>query len=182
MSLPGLIIEYLITGSVALVWLYPILRDLKDRVGLQATDSSYLPVLLLGLYVIGLFLDILAFYPLRPIKLVVRRFASKRYGFSAEKKPGTQVSRAVRFALYAPELAKEVEMRSSRDRVARGVLVNMIVATCRVLTLQLGLSLIAISLVAWVSCEYLSYTYEIQAERALNEKLELDSMKSDRTA
>jgi len=181
MALPGLLIEYLINGILALIWLYPLLK----RLGLADTNSSYLPLFALGLYVIGMIVDYIAWTVTRPIKFRIRKRIKERYGFESNSSPGISHMRQVKFAIYAPEIAKEAAMRSSRDRIARGAIINSINATIvnsilrtnLLLTLLLGLVASIICTIMWVSFEKVSYSFEVIAEQAINEKIEYEKYK-----
>ena len=177
MALPGLLIEYLIVGSLALAWLYPVLK----RAGLDTITLSNLPLIVLGLYVIGMMIDFYAFILLRPIKQWVRAKANKKYRPTKAPQFGGAAARAAKFSLHAPEIAKEVQMRSSRDRIARGAFINAVLATIfgrELLPLWIGLFLIVTTFVMWMVFEFLSYSYEINAEEALDEKINLDRRKA----
>lgn len=123
MAVPGLLIEYLISGALALVWLAPLLK----RVELDVTQASMLPLLVLWLYVVGMVVDFLAFWLVKPVKSIIRKRADKELGPPSHQNERS-TERNVAFALHAPELVKEMAMRSSRDRIARGAIVNASIA------------------------------------------------------
>ena len=164
MAVPGLFVEYLVNGVVALVWAYPILNSN----GLGKIDASYLPLLALGLYVFGMMIDFLAWILTRPIKRLVRRRVSMRYGISPIQEHGQSFSREVRFLLYAPELTREVAMLRSRDRIARGAFLNSIFATIFVLPLFAGALLVVFTFVMWIGFESVSHKFDLKAEQALD--------------
>jgi hypothetical protein len=174
MAIPGLLVEYLISGAIALIWLYPLLRN----AGFAKTDPSYLPFLVLGLYVVGMMIDFSAWALTRPIKHRIRRWTENRYGIETTLEKGKGVARHVKFALYAPEVAKEVSMRSSRDRIARGAIINSILATIFVLPLLAGIPLILFTSLLWAGFERVSYSYELKAEQAVDEKNRLNTPKA----
>ncbi len=116
MALPGLLIEYLISGALALVWLAPLLKTL----GVGAVQSGLLPLLAIALYVVGMSIDFLAYWLVKPLKRFLRKKAWRKYGVDSIAQAEGSVEREIIFYLYAPEIAKEVAMRSRRDRVARG--------------------------------------------------------------
>lgn len=177
MALPGLLIEYLIVGSLAFAWLYPILK----RAGLDSITPSNLPLIVLGLYVVGMMIDFYAFILLRPIKQLVRARADKRYRLTNTSGWGRTAARAAKFSLHAPEIAKEVQMRSSRDRIARGAFINAVLATVlgrELISLWAGLFLIVTSFLMWMVFEFLSYSYEVKAEQALEEKIAAERHKA----
>src|SRR5262245_15488507 len=76
MALPGLLIEYLINGALALLWLYPLLRMLR----IPEIHSSYLPIFALGIYVVGMIVDFIAWLVTRPIKYRIRKRIEEKYG------------------------------------------------------------------------------------------------------
>jgi hypothetical protein len=178
MTLPGLLIEYLISGAMALIWLAPLLAIY----GVDVVQTGLLPLLAIALYVVGMAIDFLAYWLVMPLKSPVRARAWRKYGDSNSEMPPPEnsVEREIKFALYAPEIAKEVDMRSSRDRIARGAIVNVLIALALrifaddylaavpvwILILTLGL-FIAI----WWVFQYLSYGYEFKASSAVQRKI-----------
>jgi hypothetical protein len=182
MALPGLLVEYLINGAIALIWLYPLLKKFE----LIDVNSSYLPLLAPGLYVVGMVIDYIALISIRPIKHRIRRRIEEKYGVESLYTPGKAHLRQVKFAIYAPEIAKEFAMRSSRDRIARGAIINSVIATIIIsilrtnllLTLLLGLFSILINFIMWVGFEKASFSYELKAEQAVDEKIEYDRSKA----
>jgi hypothetical protein len=170
MVLPGLLIEYLISGALALIWFVPVL----ERFGISIILDAPLPILLVALYVLGMAVDFAAYWLVKWFKRFPRELAVKNHGGS--NKLPSSVECDVQFALYAPDVAKEVSMRSSRDRVARGILLNALIV--------LGLSMFDVvelsptfalvvavfASLMWFAFEYISFAYVIRAERALREK------------
>jgi len=182
MALPGLLIEYLINGALALIWLYPLLK----KFGLPEISSSYLPVLALGIYVVGMVVDYIAWSITRPLKYKIRRQIEDRYGIEKQSSPGRSANlRQAKFAIYAPEISKETAMRSSRDRIARGAIINTILAIIlnlitpyMLLTIILGIPALVISIIMWMSFEKASYSYELIAMQAITEKIEQEKYKA----
>jgi hypothetical protein len=172
MAIPGLFVEYLISGALALVWLFPLL----EVYALRGVDKSYLPLYALGLYFMGMIIDAVAWGVTWIIKWPVRAYVDKKQGF---KTSDSFDKRHIKLALYAPEVAKEYAMRSSRDRIARGAMINSVMATfllpamrdIRVLNIPVGLLLIILTLVVWIGFEYNSYRYELTAEEVVNDKI-----------
>jgi hypothetical protein len=180
-EIPGLLVEYLVSGCVALVWLLPLLQVL----GYSPQKNPAIAALFLpGLYVLGMVVDFVGWFAFRRLKSRIKR---KAY---ANLKPefGTTHAVEIRILIYAPELAQASEMRSSRDRVARGTVVNAILGTV-VLTLcgqRAGISLAPISIVAigllivllclamWYRFQRLSYDYEMRSLNAIQEKLQYE--------
>jgi hypothetical protein len=178
MTIPGLFVEYLINGGVALLWIYPLLKDYL----LTDIPSSYLPLYAIGLYVVGMVIDIVAWVITRPIKGWIREYTvreriQKRHGY-VPLSIYSSSTRQIKIALYAPEVAKENTMRSSRDRIARGAIINSIMATIFRLPFYVGLIVILLSLGMWMLFEGQSFSYEIIAEHLIDEKNSLLKNKS----
>lgn len=166
MALPGLLIEYLVSGVLAFAWLLPMIHDDLDKI-----DQDYLPIFLVLLYVVGMAIDFLAWlvtrWPKRRIRLhIYRTVRGPDAGIEAS---GT--ARGAKINLHAPELAKELAMRSSRDRIARGAFVNACFAAAFVLPWWAGLLVVLFTFGMWVGFEQLSYAFELCAERLVDEKL-----------
>jgi len=176
MALPGLLIEYLISGALALIWLIPLLKKL----GVNPAEPATAMALAVLLYVIGMAVDFVAFWLVRPIKPFVRSRAFSKHAPHGASESTSSIERQVRLSLYAPELAKEVVMRSSRDRIARGAVLNALIAfilehVIRLYPATIGVAawivLILLLIAMWYTFEYVSFGYELRAERALNDKL-----------
>ncbi|HEV7376606.1 MAG TPA: hypothetical protein VGN95_17975 [Pyrinomonadaceae bacterium] len=178
MNVPGLLVEYLISGALALIWIYPLwVAPILKRYNLETIPPLYLPIFALGLYLIGMAIDFYAFILLRPIKYYVRGRLEKRYKINSPEGHGKTAARNAKLWLYSPELAKEVAMRSSRDRIARGAIINSVLATIFVLPAGIVIFLILTSSIMWAFFEYWSYSFEVKAELALDRKIENDSNK-----
>lgn len=174
MAIPGLLIEYFIVGALALIWLYPPLK----MMGLDKVDISYLTLLIPGVYVIGMSIDFIALLITKPIKGLVRRWVEKRYNIKVIKERGIGLHRQVKFALYAPEVYKEVLMRSSRDRIARGALVNSILGFFFLKPMLLAIFLVLFFFILWVGFERVSYSFELIAENLVDEKNNNEKVKA----
>jgi len=175
MTLPGLLIEYLITGGLALIWLYPLLKRFELTAEI---NNSYLALYAIGLYFLGMTIDIIAWAATKPIKQIIRKRDREKYGFTDDNPSGSSHRRQAKFAIYAPEVAKESATRSSRDRIARGAIINSIMATIFVLPVFIGIVFIVISFVMWVAFERISYAYELSAEKEVDLKIENDRKKT----
>jgi hypothetical protein len=152
MNLPGLLIEYLITGATALVWLlllfYRAQPGLAAQFRLDRIDPKTFAFLVPLAYVIGMIIDYVSRFVAHTLDfLIVRRAIwPLRRRISAripnrtgvyqklkklieppEQKPARLSQHEV--MLVSAELGKQLEMRSSRDRIARGAFLNSIVAT-----------------------------------------------------
>jgi hypothetical protein len=147
MALPGLLIEYLITGACALLWGWyavdmawptqPLkLETLQPEHSLIALPLAYVAGLLvdyvgrlvatLGRLVVADRINGVVAVKLArivPVRLVtLRRFLRRR------RKGHRSISQA-KLWLKSAELGRQYEMRSSRDRVARGLFGNTVLAT-----------------------------------------------------
>ena len=168
MAIPGLLIEYFVAGTIVLTWLRQV-PSVNSY--LESIPAPYLPAAFLLLYVLGMAVDFCAWGITRYPKRWVRRPIYRKYRHTDAEDTQSGTLRQARIALHAPELAKELALRSSRDRIARGCIVNAILATIFVLPLPIGLFITAFAIVVWISFESLSYRYELCAERVIDEKL-----------
>lgn len=186
MALPGLLVEYLVIGSMALLWLLPLVTESCGPI-----DIGTAAILAPSLYVLGMFIDILAFllvsrFPRRThsLKSLVRCIVRHK---SDIKKTDDNVflqdyGRTTRGTIWlylenAPELVNEVKARSSRDRVARGAIVNIVIMWIMSSVGYPGLLLpsevlgnhwfwgvlTGFSMLAWGLLEFHSYGFELRA-------------------
>lgn len=166
MNLPGLLIEYLFNGALALGWLFPFVSTYLD-----AIPDILLPFLVVAVYVIGMVIDVVAWLLSRPVKPWIRKPVHQKYTGSKDTEAVSGTFRQAKITLHAPELAKELAMRSSRDRIARGAIVNAILAAFFILPWWVGLVVVTASIIVWTMFEKLSYMYELCAEKAVDEFL-----------
>jgi hypothetical protein len=160
------------------VWLAPLLKNS----GLDAAQTPFVALFAVALYVVGMAVDFIAYWLVRPLKPFVRGRARKRYEsvYGQPAPAGSSAARQAKLALHAPELAKEVAMRSSRDRIARCAVVSAIIALVLdralhpddpTLSISIGIPLVVLLIVMWGVFEYISFGYELRAERELDAKL-----------
>ena len=187
MTIPGLFIEYLIVGALALIWIYPLLPEPWT----SKLQPAHLPLLALGLYVVGMVIDFFAWVITSYIKSGLRAWAEEGHKYAPKElvkilkggrgrvKRGNITSRQIYLAIHAPEAAKEAAMRSSRDRIARGAVMNSILFTMFALPSRryIGLLMILIFFIMWVNFELSSYSYEMKAEQLVKEKIESNKIK-----
>lgn len=148
MSLPGLLVEYLVTGALALVWLVPLV---EPRLAQSAFfQGAGIAALAPAIYVLGMLIDALGFYltshfPNKNSSLKGRtrkktrgelktEIAEGKLIFGDKEIPfhcgtGRSAKGEIWLALRAPERLKDVQKRSSRDRIARASIVNLIAIT-----------------------------------------------------
>lgn len=111
MSFPGLLIEDLIAGGLALMWIVHLPLPVPIRL-----DYSNLALVGIAAYTLGMLVDFAAYTILLRPKRWLRGITARRLGISYRPIPAGTASRNVKFMLYAPEITKAVEVRSSRDR------------------------------------------------------------------
>jgi len=177
MQIPGLLVEYLINGSTALVWLTPLLLlgGLPINIDHAFTLALFVPIL----YVLGMIIDSIGRIALNPHK---RRIQKSVYEKLNPEKVGKYV-KDIELYLNAPELAKANEMRSSRDRIARGAVMNSLLATVSLAfyfqqteasvsplsTIVVGLVVTAMCWAMWARHQRASYEFRIQAWRVMKQ-------------
>ena len=192
MVLPGLLIEYLVVGSMATVWFLPIFGfELSD-----AMNFGKAAVIAPALYVLGMFVDFFAFILLS--RIPNRTFSLKNFArWYVKKKPDVKClsdnvfkdgygrSSRGRIWLYlnAPEVVTEVQSRSSRDRIARGAVVNILIlailSNCYTEKLHqfahiqsyIWGAILLFSLGVWLFLEANSYGFELRAGEMIQEAL-----------
>jgi len=129
-------IEYLVTGSLALLWILPLCHALRPNIAdvmrIELSPFTIWTAILLGLvYVIGLMLDFVAYKLMRGKRKAIREEQAElndRYQ-TALKSRGIDFLAGNAFIWYkAPELAKALAAYSSRDRIARGATLNFAIA------------------------------------------------------
>lgn len=197
--LPGLLIEYLVIGAVALPWAV-LLIDPKVLEEFKNVSAIAALVLVPGVYVIGMIVDFVAFafvsaWGKYSIKSLIRERVQRRKDLADFVRQdsfrasgvGATARRQIVLALDKPELAMQVELRSSRDRIARGTCVNLAIALLLVdkswtvaipgsAGLGAGglalwavlLALLLVSMFMWVYFEANSYAYELRLQHILN--------------
>ena len=164
MTLPGLLIEYLVSGALALAWLHPYLPKVA------ALQAWHAPFAAGALYVIGMAIDLVAFATLRWPKFRVRVAVARRIGLAPALAESSGTARLAFIQKTSPTIAAEVTARSSRDRIARGTFVNAVIATAvgipgmprPILAL-----VAAVALVLWLFSESQSHLYELRAAQVL---------------
>lgn len=137
-------VEYLVTGCTALLWLIPLWRlsGLSNKICLdQISLDKYVLLLLPALYVVGMLVDSISSLLLQWLKPVARKnkklkqaLADLPWVRSSQKGSAPLVDDSIphkntAFVLYhSSELAKVMLAHSSRDRIARGALLNSLLA------------------------------------------------------
>jgi hypothetical protein len=208
MNLPGLLIEYLITGATAGLWLLLLFHraypDLAAEFRLDRIDPKTLAFLVPLAYVIGMIIDYVSRFVASAVDFLIVRCAiwPLRRRISARIPNRTSMYQKLKKLIEPPErkraplsqheimlvsteLGKQLEIRSSRDRVARGAFLNSIVATGVLyyyysvdvhppVSLQVilfgGLGLSAVLFAMWRRFARLTYKYQRKAGEAIQKQ------------
>lgn len=175
MILPGFFLEYLVTGSCALLWIYGLFAifGLQD---IFRINSALALLIAPAIYVVGLVVDAVSRTVLRKgrMRLEKRGWIKKDSG---EKGP----LHYSEILLESSDLAKQIELRSSRDRIARGAVGNILAATivftvlaARVsrgvpwyAVLLAGIILLPATIVMWDRLEYRTSSFTRKAANAV---------------
>jgi len=167
MNLPGLLIEYLINGAIILSWLSLLFAPL---VGIDANGSEILLIPIA--YVIGMFIDYIALIATLPAKQWIRNRArmelSEELSFEKDDYKDMWNEKLMIEKDY-PDLKRESRSRSSRDRIARGTIINLLLITAFFWSSihVYGLILIVVACLMWHRIEKQSYSYEVRAAHSL---------------
>lgn len=164
MTLPGLLVEYFVSGTLSLVWLFQFVSPAAKIEAWQA------PLIAVALYVFGMAIDFSAFWAVWYLKPIIHRRVARRIGVATTLRNGSSTARQVHIQKTSQVVAAEMAARSSRDRIARGLFVNAAIATAIGVP---GLShwwliaATALSLGMWWFFESTSHLYELRACKAL---------------
>lgn len=122
MNLPGMLVEYLVNGIYALLWCWVLWGPTNSPSCsfLPQITAQQLALLVPVAYILGMLIDSAGAVLVFGIERIVRNIRGKP---AAEKLP-----EYVDIFFKSPELAKQIEMRSSRERVARGALTSTALA------------------------------------------------------
>lgn len=139
MSIPGLLIEYIINGTVAYVWILLILSNFPLIQNLLAGYSNIIVLLAIPCaYVIGMVIDMIAYRLVKKSKTKIKESEInddklKEVYSDAEKEELNKLANegnvtdklVIELNIENIEgLINEINWRSSRDRIARGFIVN----------------------------------------------------------
>ena len=186
--LAGLLVEYLVIGAVALLWLIPMFASIPLFSGFITSKDTSVTIIALvvpAIYVIGMVCDYLGYKVTHLAKEKINRAAwedqiKEDPELKLIKPPGSQLIH-VYAVCYEPELAEAIEARSSRDRVARGSLIAFfpvvfLQPASYPLYLHLFVAAVVILSLAmlWGRFQKLSSKYEAKALCVLREKHKLN--------
>ena len=165
MQFAAALLEYLVSGFVALLWLAPLMHRLFGGpmpTPSEASVSLYLPVA----YELGIFIDATS-------SVVLERFKVRDYRSSTEP-----YARTARILARSPEhVVKTLQAYAGRDRIARGVLLNAVLALAvypfvlsggvRVAALAAALVTAVWSALVWRRLERLTSQFKEEALKCL---------------
>lgn len=174
MNLPGLLIEYLINGSLALLWIGRLFLMVNPEIlAFTGNEILFLPMI----YVIGMFIDYIAWFVTKPFKKMIRADAlsvvHKEINDDSFQKKDFELfwQEKLEIEKQFPELNKELSSRSSRDRIARGTMLNLIPITILYWPMihVLGIILFIISIFMWKRFEHYNHCFELRAAYSVRE-------------
>ena len=181
--LAGLLVEYLVVGAVAGLWLGPlvinsVLAQSKPPNELLALIAT---ALVPALYLAGMICDLLGYKLLHNRKSDIEaavRLKAKLPDFSAQEVHALAVA-------CDPALARELDSRSTRDRIARGSLIASIPLLWlsplerygSVLATTVSVFILVTLYLLWHRMQTLSSKYEVQVVNVLATKYKLNVTK-----
>lgn len=179
MNLTAAFVEYLVTGCTALLWILYIILSIPAQppAGIpEWTGILLLPVL----YAVGMLIDFATYYPLRRLAKNIRQQVEE------ESKLKVTSAEPMTIAIIAAdhELGREVILRSSRARIARGTALNLLILAFALFVCAVAgwgpavpivcfiaspiLALLAyLALRAWSRFEYLAQRFKYNAYKYL---------------
>ncbi len=175
MNLRGILIEYFITGGFALIWFFLIIEHTGIYSEIKEIDNKVLIgiIAIPTVYMIGIIVDHIGRVFTEKIKfLLVKGLKNKKF---EEVKNFT----VAEIYFKSPELGKQYEMRSSRDRIARGSIINTLILTTVFLvilpqestyflyTLYLGLLILSLFVFIWIRFQKLSIQFIEQCKQLI---------------
>lgn len=201
MTLPGLLIEYLISGATAFLWLWFLFHNpqivVPTDLRLDKIDAPTITLMVPFAYVLGMIIDFVSLrvteaiehYLLRPLRRTISKALPEswqrlKHEIEAPKRSKARLSQQ-EVLLASAELGKQLEMRSSRDRIARGAFLNMLLGTAVVSSyyksvpqtqasstsiLLGGLVLASLLFAMWLRFDRLTHKYRQKAGEAILKK------------
>jgi hypothetical protein len=174
MTLPGFFLEYLVTGSCALFWLFGLSRLFNATIPVELS-APQVALFAPALYVVGMLIDFCSRQPL----MAFQDYLEGKKWLKKVDSDGDDSQAAI--WVQSTELGKQTEIRSSRDRVARGAVGNLLAATIVFtgltarsysaipwhLVLIAGFVLTGIAVRMWLRFDYLTSKFKHKACEAL---------------
>jgi len=143
-NIPGLLVEYIISGTVAYIWILLIIFSFPSFQNILSSHTTIITFLAIPFaYVLGMVIDMIAYILVRESKDKIKegeinKIESKKpeikflYSESEKKELSSLIKRKSLTDRLVIELnannfdglINEINWRSSRDRIARGFIVN----------------------------------------------------------
>ena len=120
MQLATSLVEYFVTGCGAMLWLVPLLVSHSPDVTRFGAGTAVLLVPLL--YAFGMAIDFAS-------NKLLKRLIKRIHGTDKAALLPDDLSETVFIAYRSRQLSQALELRSTRDRIARGFLFNLVVTT-----------------------------------------------------
>ena len=139
MNIPGLLIEYIISGAIAFIWIIILLTNYPSSHGFLEENTGVMTLLAIPCaYLFGMLIDKLAFNLVRKYKKRIKlkeinaEYAAELYeGATKEQLLKLVETKSLTDKMTIDllldgrkEIADELKWRSSRDRIARGMIIN----------------------------------------------------------
>ena len=169
--MPGLLIEYLINGAIAILWISRLI-DIEELTAIAEGHTKGL-ILIPVAYVLGMCIDYIAWWVTQIPKQMIRDHAAKTVEkamtdadppfLSAEYKYFWKEK--IEIEKSYPDLNKAMSSRSSRDRIARGTIFNLIPISILYVDVMgyWGVVLIALAILMWARFEHYNRCFELRA-------------------
>jgi hypothetical protein len=194
MQLPEMLVEYLINGSCALIWIWGSFKLFKINLG--SVDHADLLLLVPGLYVVGMIVDHLAKLIREPLFDYIKKHKTgtdtgsgswsllvklRKWILRFFRSPvSPNMAKSTDIILYSQDLGKQYVMRSSRDRIARGAFINTVLITVvfslafhsslgTILPIGIALSVLCLSM--WLRFEKSTSVYQDRAIGTINKDI-----------
>lgn len=172
MQLAASLVGYFVTGCGAILWLVPLLFSQPHDLSQLGTGAVVLLVPLL--YAFGMSID---FASNKALSRLIKRI----HATDISKQLPDALSETVFVNYRSPELGKALELRSTRDRIARGFLFNLVVAAIviqfrdmswlwpygRLILSPVVVALVAVAFGAWWRFEHLTFRFKKHAVRVI---------------
>lgn len=127
MQLTAHFVEYLIIGSLSLLWLVPLFPRQLLEPYLPLAEKSLI-ALLPSFYCVGMAIDALGHMLTNWHRKHIRAAASHKYSRRYDAPPIEHATADVDLLLLSTELARAAEVRTTRARIARGAVTNALLA------------------------------------------------------
>lgn len=187
MQFAAVFVEYLVTGCGALVWIGIFLGLTADT--LTKLGPGHIPLLIPLVYLIGMFADASASVLLQPVKAKAKSAQFPWKAGSRARDPELAGAQRNAFVvLHSPDLGRELQLMSSRDRIARGAFLNIVLTVSmavilperaekmlpmlsgRLPTMLVGSFLAAVAFILWWTAEYSTSQFKDSAIKLIRDQ------------